>query len=96
MVHWISSKCRENFVAVFASSVWNVLKKAIVQRNIHWENFCGSMKICKNRTRVKLFSRLIFIVYGMQEDVLELGGTQILEMVWCITVYINTIIIMFE
>jgi len=47
VVCWILSKCRKTF-AVSASSVLEVLKKAIAHNN-HWENFC---KICKNRTKV--------------------------------------------
>ena len=34
--------------AVSTSTVWKVLKKAIVQLNIHQENFCGLLKIPEN------------------------------------------------
>ena len=43
--------------AVFASSVWKVLKKATAQQNICRENFHGSSKICENH------KPLTFVVY---------------------------------
>ena len=35
-------------LAVFTSSVWKVLKKAIAQLNICREKFCNSSIICEN------------------------------------------------
>ena len=46
--------------AVFASSVSEVLKKALDQR-IHGENFHNSSKSAKT---VKFFCRLTFVIYG--------------------------------
>ena len=48
-VHQISSKCKYGkHFAVFASTVWKVLKKAITELTSHQENFCDSLKICEN------------------------------------------------
>ena len=44
MIHWISSKCRENFLGFY----FNCVKKAIAQLNIRRENFRASPKIHKN------------------------------------------------
>ena len=48
---------------VFGLSVWKVLKKAIAQLNIWWENFCSSSKIRENcETFLSLnFCRLRYI-----------------------------------
>ena len=54
-------QCRKIF-AVFASSVWEVLKKAIAKLNIHGRNFHDSWEIHKN---CKTFSHPTFVVYGI-------------------------------
>ena len=47
--------------AIFALSVWKVLKKAIAQLNIRQENLVHQ----KSMKTAKLFSRLSFIIYGI-------------------------------
>ena len=53
---------KKTFV-VFASSLSEVLKKAIAQLNVHQENFCNSSKLVK--TAIKLFSCVTFGIYSI-------------------------------
>ena len=59
MIHWVSSKCMETFVA-FALS--KVLKKTIAQLNIHLKNYYDSLKTAKLFSSVTFVTRSISIL----------------------------------
>ena len=66
-VHWISSKCRENFCGI-ASSVWKVLKSSTEHAFIK-KTFVIHQKSAKT---VKLFFRLTFVIYGIMDNTIKL------------------------
>jgi len=63
-VHWISSRCWENFSGICFISIES-FKKAIAQ-NIRWENYHHSLKICKNHKNFLSFNFDQYLALFMQ------------------------------